>query len=171
MAESKAKITTEQATQEVRVMAKRTAMLYYHFATVLIEKLGVEEGKKIISEVISRYGSEVGQSVQKAVLDKGLPLTLENYSLESDLPKYGWEGSEFTKEGKNYIEVKFCPLAAEWMSRDFHEIGRLYCFVDQAKYDSYNGTKCIHLKNKLDGDEICLFDFEVPQEKGAQSNE
>jgi len=46
------------------------------------------------------------------------------------------------------------------MERGSQEWGRIYCYVDQAKYDAYNGIKCKHLKNLLDGDDCCLFDLE-----------
>lgn len=35
-------------------------------------------------------------------------------------------------------------------------MGRIYCFVDQAKYEAYNpGLECVHVKNVLDGDPYC----------------
>ena len=37
-------------------------------------------------------------------------------------------------------------------------LGRLYCFVDQAKQEAYNPDyEFLHLKNVLDGDPYCVF--------------
>lgn len=152
-------VSVDKTTEQVLLMARRTALLYHSMAEVLIEKLGDKKAKEILKEAIWRYGTECGEQVKNEVLEMGLPLTLENYSKGEDLPQFGWEAKTVKKEGKEYIQVDFCPLAATWLEKSNPEIARIYCYVDQAKYLSYNGIKCTHLKNKLDGDPCCLFDF------------
>ena len=52
--------------------------------------------------------------------------------------------------------VHVCHLAEVWKELGAPELGRLYCFVDQAKYKAYNpDLECVHVKNVLDGDPYC----------------
>jgi hypothetical protein len=42
------------------------------------------------------------------------------------------------------------------MERGAESLGRLYCYVDQAKFAAFDPEcECRHLKNVLDGDETC----------------
>jgi len=59
-------------------------------------------------------------------------------------------------DGENRVRVHTCYLADTWKELRVPEIGRLYCFVDQAKYESFNPElECVHTKNVLDGDPFC----------------
>lgn len=167
-------ISLKKATEQVRLMANRTALLYYFLAQVMDEAIGEEETKKILKEAILRYGSEIGEKVRDEVIKAGLPLTLGNYNKKGDLPCIGWEGknvkSNEGKEEKNFLQVDYCPLAETWLKKGEKKYSRIYCFVDQAKYWSYNGTECKHLKNLLDGDKCCLFDFIDPKERRGKND-
>ena len=155
------KVLLEEAEQQVIKVAKRLALLFNFTAEVLIEKYGEEEGIEVLHEIINRYGRESGASTRAKVEELGLPLTAENFNAGSDLPKWGWKGDRV--KGEDGIErdrITYCPLAEEWMERGSQELGRIYCYVDQAKFEAYNNIKCKHLKNLLDGDDCCLFDLE-----------
>ena len=155
------KVLLEEAEDQVIAVAKRLALLFHFTADVLVEKYGAEEGKEVLHEIINRYGRESGAVTKAKVEALGLPLTAENFNAGSDLPKWGWKGDRV--KGEDGIErgrITYCPLAEVWMERGSQEWGRIYCYVDQAKYDAYNGIKCKHLKNLLDGDDCCLFDLE-----------
>ncbi|HEY3314894.1 MAG TPA: L-2-amino-thiazoline-4-carboxylic acid hydrolase [Bacillota bacterium] len=150
-------VTEEEATREVRVMARRLALFYHHMAETLTDRLGKDRAKTLLKEAVCRYGTDCGESVRKGVEQLGLPLTAENFKKVPDLPKFGWESDQVIYGGVPRPRVTYCPLAAVWHERGSQEMGRLYCFVDQAKYQSYNGLSCVHLKNTLDGDGYCLF--------------
>ncbi|HEY3314670.1 MAG TPA: L-2-amino-thiazoline-4-carboxylic acid hydrolase [Bacillota bacterium] len=151
-------VTVEEATEQVKLMARRMAMMYHHIGQVLVERLGQDQAKEILRESIKRYGNECGEMVRQRVLAMGLPLTAENFEKVPDLPKYGWETEwAFDEKGVARPRVTHCPLAAVWLEKGSAELGRLYCGVDQAKYESYGGLSCVHRKNLLDGDGQCLF--------------
>ena len=153
-------VSKKEAEEQVVVMAKRMALLYYHTAEVLTEKLGEDEGKKMLSEIIDRYGRESGAAARSRVEELGLPLTADNFNIGSDLPKWGWQADRVVcEDGIERGRITYCPLAEVWKEKGLEQLGRIYCYVDQAKYDAYNGIKCKHLKNVLDGDNCCLFDF------------
>ncbi len=147
----------EEAVRDVRLMARRTALLYYHFAKTLVDELGEEEGKRLIAKAIWAYGEHCGRAVRESVEALGLPPTEENFNKIPDLPKLGWDVSTITLEnGEQRSIATFCPLAAVWKELGAEDLGRLYCYVDQAKYHAYNPDyEYTHTKNVLDGDAWC----------------
>ncbi len=146
-------ISEKEAEEQVVLMASRLALMYHHIGQVLTEELGMEKAKELLKEAIWRYGAESGEKVRAGVEAMGLPLTAENYNKVPDLPRYGWV-SEQAKDGPR---VSHCPLAAVWLEKGSTELGRIYCFVDQAKFEAYGNLECVHLKNLNDGDDCCLF--------------
>ena len=147
----------EEAGQQVILMAKRCALLYQVFAEALVEEMGEEKGKEIIKKVIEKYGNACGLAVKKGVEEKGLGLSLENYNKGPDLPQVGWKTYEKTlSEDGLEVDVLYCPMAEQWLAGGGAKLGRLYCYVDQAKYAAYNPVlECIHENNVLDGDDKC----------------
>lgn len=148
-------ISIEDARKQVKSMIERGALLHYAFAKVLITALGVEKGKALIKEAIQVYGEMVGKRIREKTLAQGLPLEAENF--QDDLPPLGWEDKEVMEvEGERRARVYTCPLAKSWQELGAAELGRIYCFVDQAKYTAYNPELiCVHTKNVLDGDSFC----------------
>jgi hypothetical protein len=168
--DTKKKITIEECRRQVGLMARRTALLHYFFSKTIIDRLGEEEGKKLISEAIWAYGNYCGESVRKKAEEMGLPLTDENFEKVPDLPEYGWDTEMISMEdGETRPIASYCPIAAsiKELGSDAEKIGRLYCYVDQAKYNAYNpDIEFIHSKNILDGDPYCEFLVRIAEKKG-----
>jgi hypothetical protein len=153
-------VTLEEATEQVQVMARRVALLYHYTAEVLVEQFGEEKGRELLREIIWRYGSESGVIARTRVEELGLPVIADNFKSGSDLPKWGWQGDAvLCDDGEVRARVTYCPFAEVWKEKGSQALGRLYCLVDEAKYDAFNGSSCRHLKNVLDGDDCCLFDI------------
>ncbi len=147
-------ISKEQAFKEVLSIIRRAALIHYSYAKTLIDELGEERGKELTLKAIQAYGEKVGKKVKEETLSKGLDLLVENY--QEDLPSLGWDTERVMIEGERRARVNVCHLAKVWNELGAPEIGRLYCFVDQAKYKAYNpDLECIHIKNVLDGDPYC----------------
>jgi hypothetical protein len=122
----------------------------------------------ILSPPWWRYGEHVGRSVRQEVEAMGLPNDVENYGKVSDLPSVGWEGEVAETEGGPRHRALYCPLAAVWKELGSEELGRLYCFVDQAKYRAFNPRAAlIHTCNVLDGDPYCEFDIRLEEENAS----
>ena len=154
-------LTATECAVEVGRMARRTALLYYYFASTLIQELGEEEGRRLIAKSIWAYGEHCGREIRQAVEEMGLPLTQENFDKIPDLPAIGWETSKISSEGgSSHAVATYCPLAAVWkqMGPEAQRLGRLYCYVDQAKQYSFNPEEdFVHAKNVLDDDPYCEF--------------
>jgi hypothetical protein len=148
-------VLKKEAIHQLKNMISRTALLHYAFTQTLIEELGEEKGKTLALKAIKRYGGFVGQKARKKAEENRLPFTKENF--QDDLPSLGWHSREkVVVDGENRARVHTCYLAEAWKELGIPEIGRLYCFVDQAKYESFNpDLECVHTKNVLDGDPFC----------------
>jgi len=148
-------ISKEEAFSQLKSMITRTALVHYAFAKTIIDELGKEKGKELTKKAIRLYGEMVGKKVREKTLAKGLPTLAENF--QNDLPSLGWADREkVVVEGEKRARVHTCYLAEAWKELGVPEIGRLYCFVDQAKYEAYNPElECVHTKNVLDGDPYC----------------
>ncbi len=150
----KERVSKEDASRQVLSMVNRLALIHYAFTKTLIAELGEKKGKDVIGKAIGLYGEMVGKSVREKTLGKGLQLLKENY--QEDLPLFGWSIQRVEVEGEPRARVLECHLAKAWKDLDAPELGRLYCYMDQAKYEAYNPQlECVHVKNVLDGDPYC----------------
>jgi hypothetical protein len=69
----------EQCINNVRLMARRTALLYDYLVTVLAEHMGQERAVALAAEAIGRYGEHIGRSVRQGVEAMGSSRDVENY--------------------------------------------------------------------------------------------
>ena len=155
MTEKKEMISKEEARGQIHSMITRAALIHYAFTKTLIDELGEKKGKALAKKAIRLYGKWVGKRIKEKTLAKGLPLIRENF--QDDLPSLGWEDRELVEvDGEKRARVFTCHLARVWQELGAPELGRIYCFVDQAKYDAYNPElECVHTRNVLDGDPYC----------------
>ena len=153
--EKKEMISKDEALSQLKSMITRTALIHYAFTKTIMDELGKEKGKELVKKAIQFYGEMVGKRVREKTLAKGLPTLAENF--QDDLPALGWASREkVIVDGEKRARVHTCYLAEAWKELGVPEIGRLYCFVDQAKYEAYNPElECVHTKNVLDGDPYC----------------
>jgi hypothetical protein len=151
-------ISIEEAKNDIKIMAKRLALVYYFFTKNLIEELGEQESERIVKKVIGEYGEYCGERVKEKVLKMGLELLGENYSKGKDLPKLGWDVTLLKSDEAGLVyEFANCPFAEQWKELNFEKWGRLYCYIDQAKYNAFNKKlQCFHDENVLDGDKTCV---------------
>jgi hypothetical protein len=155
MTENKEMISKEEAREQLKSMITRTALIHYAFTKTIMEELGKEKGKALAKKAVMLYGEIVGKRAKEIAEAKGLPTTAENFP--NDLPSLGWADRErVVVDGEKRARVHTCYLAQAWKDLGVPEIGRLYCFVDQAKFKAYNPElECVHTKNTLDGDPYC----------------
>ena len=151
------RITKTEAASQVRQMGRMMASLYYHMSFQLIEAVGAEKAKQIIQRAIEALGNERGAEQKEKVVAAGYAYVPENYGKIPDLPSLGWDVQP-VQDGENatHLQIHYCPFAEVWQQKDFAEFGRLYCFIDQAKYRGFHpDSQLVTLKNVLEGDEFC----------------
>ncbi|MFZ7133990.1 MAG: L-2-amino-thiazoline-4-carboxylic acid hydrolase, partial [Eubacteriales bacterium] len=144
--------------KQVEKVCRRMALLHLSYAKTIIKELGKEKGKKLVLKAIKDYGLRIGSSVKKEVEKRGLTNISENY--EEDLPEYGMhEKVEHAQvDDEKGLRSYGCVMGKLWHELGEDEIGRLYCYVDPAKYMAYNPDYAlVHTKSIPDGDDYCEF--------------
>ena len=161
------KIPLEEAEKEVELVSQRLAFLHLCYSKTLTEELGEEKGKELILKTIKEYGKTIGERRREEIEEKGLEPTAENFS-EGDvlrIPRFGMHTDLKTNE-KGNMELYGCAMGKFWKEEDEEELGKLYCYVDPAKYMGYNDEYIqIHHKALSAGDECCEFDVRKSTEE------
>lgn len=143
-------IPLSECLQQILITVERLAMLHYHYAQTLVAELGDERGEELVARAIASYGREVGERHRRRVIEAGFEPSCENYNVVPDLPTLAWS----PRSGDQ--ERPVCPMAKYWIERGAGGLGRLYCYVDQAKYAAFDPEcECRHISNVLDGDDRC----------------
>ncbi|MBW2308679.1 MAG: L-2-amino-thiazoline-4-carboxylic acid hydrolase [Deltaproteobacteria bacterium] len=164
-------ISIDEAKQLIEMTSRRIALLHLSFARTLVDELGEEKGKELILKAIKDYGNKIGEKVRKDVIDQGLDPVPENYGAgkSSDVPAFGMHDRRekgLLVEGKKISRAYGCVLAKVWKEYGEEKLGRLYCYVDPAKYMAFNPDfTLVHLKAMPDGDEYCEFTVRPTTEK------
>jgi hypothetical protein len=163
-------ISLEEARGIVELTSKRIALLHLSYARTLVDEFGDEEGRRLILKAVKDYGKKIGERVKEGVVSQGLDPSPENYGAgkAADLPPFGMhERSEKIMEGGVRISRAYgCALAKLWEEYGEEELGRLYCYVDPAKFMAYNPDyKLVHLKALPDGDACCELTVKPTTEK------
>ncbi|MCK5766917.1 MAG: L-2-amino-thiazoline-4-carboxylic acid hydrolase [Candidatus Atribacteria bacterium] len=156
--EKKQMVDLEEAEEQVRKVCKRLALLYLSYTKTIINELGDKEGTKLVLKAIKDYGVRIGEEIKENVFASGINNDVKNY--KEDLPLYGMhDGAEKVEvNGEKRIKAFGCVMGKLWKELGEDKIGRLYCYVDPAKYMAYNPDfKLVHLKSIPDGDKCCEF--------------
>ena len=140
-------IPLEEAQRQVRAMGNNFGLLFLHFTKTLIKELGEEKGKDLVLKAVWSYGEERGSKTRERVEAQGLPLTVENFNKNSDLPKLGWDIGDKC--------VLYCSYAEPWINQQNQELGELYCEVDIAKFHAYNPSIKVKRTSSLLHDKPC----------------
>jgi hypothetical protein len=151
-------VSLADAKEQVRKVCKRLALLHLAFSRTLVEELGEEKGTALALKAIKNYGIRVGKGAKKRAQDAGLDNSPDNY--KGDLPAYGMHDKvEVTQSGKEKRTKAYgCVMGKVWKELGEEKLGRLYCYVDPAKYMAFNPEfKLIHIKAMTDGDDYCEF--------------
>jgi len=162
MSESANTIPLTDAAHEVELASRRLALLHLAFAKTLVQEFGQSKGRQLVAKAIKAYGCMIGEETRAEVLKQGLSLDPEHFGVGSSrsLPRFGMHErvEEVEVEGKKRLRAYGCVMAKVWNEYGENELGRLYCYVDPAKYMAYNPDYVLaHVKALPDGDDYCEF--------------
>ena len=144
-------ISKEEFMKEACKMARLFALLYYHFARVLVEEFGKDRGKELIVRAVKDFALERGRKMREEALRLGLSLTSQSMSELSDLPRYTF----YTNEQGTH-----CPFADVWEEKGVlgQELGLLYCNInDPYKAKGFDSKARLYqyIKNRNLGHSEC----------------
>ncbi|WP_371381364.1 L-2-amino-thiazoline-4-carboxylic acid hydrolase [Sporomusa aerivorans] len=150
-------ISKAEAANQVRQMGRMMALLYYHMTQQMIAAVGPQQAKKIVGDAIWALGKERGEAHKTKVLAAGYEHIPLNYGKVPDLPALGWDVVKAENaENDTHVKITYCPFAELWQEKDFAEFGRLYCYIDQAKYCGFHpDSDMVTLQNVLEGAACC----------------
>lgn len=152
------KIDKKEAAKQIETLSKRIALLHLSYAKTLTEELEEEHGKQLILKAIKRYGKHIGEARREEIEEKGLEPTAENFSQGETLsiPPLGMHSGIEREDDK--MKAYGCTMGEFWREMGEEELGKLYCYVDPAKYLGYNEDLIqVHDKAMTAGDEHCEF--------------
>lgn len=167
-------IDMEQAGKALASVSRRIALLHLAYAKQIMKEMGEERGTRLISEAIRDYAQKIGEKTKEEVEAKGLKATPENFEKGDSyaLPDFPGmhSGRETVKgaDGAKRFRSYGCILGEVWKEYGEERIGRLYCYMDTAKYMGYNPLyKFVHTKALPDGDDCCEFTIQAttPRER------
>jgi len=162
-------VSLTDAREQVRKVCVRLALLHLSFAKTLVEEFGEQKGKELVLKAIKNYGIRVGEGAKARANNCGLDNSPNNY--RGDLPAYGMHDNIQSAEvdGESRTMAYGCVMGKVWRELGKNELGRLYCYVDPAKFMAFNPDfKLIHLKAIPNGDEYCEFAVRPTTEKERQ---
>ena len=156
------RLTVEEAAHEVKLASRRIALLHLAFSRVAVRTLDEAAGRRLITDAIREYGAMIGTEVRDAVLRQGLEAVPDNYGAgeSRSLPRIGMHaGSETVSvDGRPRIRAYGCVMAEVWAEYGEEDLGRLYCYVDPAKFMAFNPAYTMaHTKARPSGDPFCEF--------------
>jgi len=141
------------AEEQVAKVCLRLALLHLSFARTLVEEFGEERGKGLVLKAIRSYGIRIGTAAREKALANGLDNSPENYM--EDLPEFGMHKgvASVSKDGERRTIARGCVMGELWRDMGEEELGRLYCYVDVAKFMGFNENfKLVHTACMPDGD-------------------
>jgi hypothetical protein len=155
-------IPIDEAIQALQSIGRRLGLIHLEYAKAIVEELGEEKGIKLISKAIKNYGSKIGEKTKEEVLMKGLEAVPENFNKGDtyrvpSIPGALHDTREIVKvDGKERFRSTGCIIAKVWEEEGEEKLGRLYCYMDVAKYMAFNpNCKYVHIKAIPDGDDCC----------------
>lgn len=159
MSADKEMVPLDDAKEQVRRVSRRLALLHLSFARTLVDEFGGEKGRELILKAIKDYGIRIGSKSKQEAAVRGLDNVPANFM--EDLPTYGMHeqrGEVVEVDGETRRRVYGCVMGQVWNELGESELGRLYCYVDPAKYMAFNADfKLAHTQAIPDGDGCCEF--------------
>ena len=158
MTEQEETVPLREAKEQVARVCRRLALLHLSFARVLTAEFGERRGKQLVLKAIREYGGRIGRDARERAVAQGLDDSPSNY--REDLPLYGMNERSETVEadGEKRVRIHGCVMGEVWKELGEDGLGRLYCYIDPAKYMAFNpGCKLVHVKSLPDGDDYCEF--------------
>ena len=137
------------------------AQLFSSVAKSVIEKLGPDEGEKLLKEAIEYFGKERGKRIAERVKAEGKPLTFKNWLIYTDINSSNFRPIASIEDGDFIAKIRHCTFynaAKEWGLGDY---AKIYCkYVDYKILEGYNpDIKLILKERQATGKNRCIFRY------------
>jgi hypothetical protein len=141
------------------------ALLFSSMAKEVIDKLGADEGEELIRRAVESFGRERGRRIAETVLSKGMPLSLRNWIIYTDIAGGNFPAKVKFPDADLEASVGACSFmeaADRWGMREY---AALYCkYADYAILNGYNPDVKLTLKSRHEtGHDHCVFRYRMKQ--------
>ena len=142
------------------------AQLFSTVAKHVLQRLGPDEGEKLIRAAVEEFGRERGRRIAETVRARGKPLSLRNWLVYTDISPANFKARPSFPEGDLKACVGACTFingARAWGLVDY---ARLYCkYVDYAILAGYNPDVTLVLRDRHEtGTDECVFRYIMKEE-------
>lgn len=137
------------------------AQLFSSIAKFVIEKMGAEQGEKLLKEAVEYFGKERGKRIAERVKTEGKPLTFKNWLIYTDIDSSNFKPIASIENNDFIAKIRHCTFynaAEEWGLGDY---AKTYCkYVDYKILEGYNpGIKLILNERQATGKNRCIFRY------------
>lgn len=134
------------------------------FGTVakhVIERLGPEEGEKLIRAAVEEFGRERGRRIAETVRAQGKPLSLRNWLIYTDIHHENFPARPSFPDGDLEARVGACTFIGAARTWGLVDYARLYCkYADHAILGGYNPDVTLVLRDRHStGADECVFRY------------
>lgn len=151
-------IPLDEARKEVELVSKRLALLHLCYAKTLVDEYGEDRGTELVLKAIAEYGSIIGEKTREELELKGMEPSPDNFGKGDTyrIPRFGMHSD--LEETDSTIKLHGCVMGKLWREYGEEDLGKLYCYVDPAKYMGFNPEFIqVHEKAMPAGHEYCEF--------------
>ncbi|MFO8109137.1 MAG: L-2-amino-thiazoline-4-carboxylic acid hydrolase [Thermoplasmata archaeon] len=151
-------IGLKEAAKEVELVSRRVALLHISYAKMLTEEFGEERGRELILKAVKGYGRIIGEKRRKEIEERGMEPVPKNFGKGDVLriPRFGVHSR--LEETEDSMKLYGCAMGKLWREYGEEELGKLYCYVDPAKYMGFNEDFIqVHRKAVPAGGDFCEF--------------
>jgi hypothetical protein len=135
------------------------ALLFGWLSKALIEEVGEQKGKVVVSKALRKYGEERGRRMALRAKDNGHALDVANFFAYAEYrPITGKMKAKVTEKSRNFtLEASRCPWCDAWNENGLLPYGRLYCLdIDEAVLRGFNTNLKMNIEGTLsNGAEKC----------------
>lgn len=141
------------------------SQLFCSVAKFVVERLGLEEGEKLLKSAVEYFGKERGKRIAEKVTAAGLPLTFKNWLIYTDIDSINFRPIADIEKGDFIAKIKHCTFydaAKEWGLEDY---AKYYCkYVDYKILEGYNPDIKLKLEDRhTTGKSRCIFRYTMKE--------
>jgi hypothetical protein len=136
--------------------------LFAFSAKAVIDELGPEKGEAVLKGAIEAFGRARGRRIAAIVKDLGLPLTLKNWLIYSDIDSINFDPSPDLDNNDLVVKAGQCTFWNAAREFGMGEYARIYCkYADYAILEGYNPDikLVLHDRHHVGQAEHCTFRY------------
>ena len=137
------------------------AALFSCLARAVINEMGEQKGEALIKEAVQAFGRTRGRRIAAIVKDAGLPLTLKNWLIYSDIDSANFDPHPDLDNNDLLVKAGECTFWNAAREFGMGEYAKSYCkYVDYAILEGYNPDIKLVLHDRHHvGQDHCLFRY------------